>query len=256
MKKSCMKKQATVSAQQESISINVQSNSPERHVRFASKLDNDYELSAESRERIEHNLKYNDDTIFDNISIFRDLNNSGVQLLSHHKMIDKEVHPRSLLGKPVPIEGDSDDAGEVVFVKMDTANPVMGVDREEEKEEFKEEKLAEDEKRENDQFWREKKQSVSPIARKEKGNMSQELSKDLIELDNDQSLKKLQFQDESNNNSDLRIGEKIGENKQQKKKNQFVIDEKLNKEDSLQLSEQKQQDHSSSEAKEAQDTSG
>ena len=47
-------------------------------------------MDSEIRERIEHNLKYNDDTIFDNISIFRDVNNSG---LFHPKLVDKEVHP-------------------------------------------------------------------------------------------------------------------------------------------------------------------
>lgn len=49
------------------------------------------------RERIEHNLKYNDDTIFDNISIFRDVNNSG---LVHRKLKDKkDVHPLKLKKK-------------------------------------------------------------------------------------------------------------------------------------------------------------
>lgn len=41
-----------------------------KHVRFAEKLDNDASLDSSMRERIEHNLKYNDDTIFDGISIF------------------------------------------------------------------------------------------------------------------------------------------------------------------------------------------
>jgi len=43
---------------------------PKKHVRFAEKLDNDASLDSSMRERIEHNLKYNDDTIFDGISIF------------------------------------------------------------------------------------------------------------------------------------------------------------------------------------------
>jgi len=62
-------------------------------VRFAQKLDNDHELSMEMKERIEHNLKYNDDTIFDNISIFRDVEHTP---LTHYKQLD--VHP-SLLKK-------------------------------------------------------------------------------------------------------------------------------------------------------------
>lgn len=41
-----------------------------KRVRFAEKLDNDSSLDSSMRERIEHNLKYNDDTIFDGISIF------------------------------------------------------------------------------------------------------------------------------------------------------------------------------------------
>ena len=44
------------------------------------------------RERIEHNLKYNDDTIFDNISIFRDLNGSGI--VHPKKVAEKERYPK------------------------------------------------------------------------------------------------------------------------------------------------------------------
>jgi hypothetical protein len=50
-------------------------------------------------------LKYNDDTIFDNISIFRDVNNSG---LVHPKLVDKEVHP-SLLPKQYDEESEEDE---------------------------------------------------------------------------------------------------------------------------------------------------
>jgi hypothetical protein len=49
-----------------------------KRVRFKEKLDNDDSLDSDMRERIEHNLKYNDDTIFDNISIFRDVNSSWI----------------------------------------------------------------------------------------------------------------------------------------------------------------------------------
>ena len=50
------------------------------------------------RERIEHNLKYNDDTIFDNISIFRELNDSGINLKPRIILKDKkDVHPSLLL---------------------------------------------------------------------------------------------------------------------------------------------------------------
>jgi hypothetical protein len=57
------------------------------------------------RERIEHNLKYNDDTIFDNISIFRDFDNSAI--VHPKKVAEKEKHPR--LQEPRPIEDDEDD---------------------------------------------------------------------------------------------------------------------------------------------------
>ena len=63
-----------------------------KRVRFAEKLLNDESLDSIDRERIEHNLKYNDDTIFDNISIFRDLDNSGIMLLPK-KINQKDVHP-------------------------------------------------------------------------------------------------------------------------------------------------------------------
>jgi hypothetical protein len=57
---------------------------------------NDDSLDSDMRERIEHNLKYNDDTIFDNISIFRDLNSSGIILLKPKIKDKKDVHPRLL----------------------------------------------------------------------------------------------------------------------------------------------------------------
>jgi hypothetical protein len=54
-------------------------------------------------------LKYNDDTIFDNISIFRDVNNSGT---IRPRIVDrKDVHPLKLKNKP-PIEDDDDDEEE------------------------------------------------------------------------------------------------------------------------------------------------
>lgn len=41
-------------------------------VRFADKFENEDSIDSELRERMDHNIKYNDDTIFDNISIFKD----------------------------------------------------------------------------------------------------------------------------------------------------------------------------------------
>lgn len=67
-------------------------------------------MDSEDRERIEHNLKYNDDTIFDNISIFRDVNNSGIIL--HRKLIDKkDVHPLKLK-RPIIDEDEDEDEEE------------------------------------------------------------------------------------------------------------------------------------------------
>lgn len=77
-------------------------------MRFATKLQNDDSIDSDTRERIEHNLKYNDDTIFDNISIFRDVNNSG---MIYNKLVNKEKHP-SLLKKSLPIEDDDEDEEE------------------------------------------------------------------------------------------------------------------------------------------------
>lgn len=79
-------------------------------VRFAEKLDNDQSLDSDDRERIEHNLKYNDDTIFDNISIFRDLNNSGI--ISHRLVDKKDVHPSKLKVKPVLTDEEDEEEEE------------------------------------------------------------------------------------------------------------------------------------------------
>jgi hypothetical protein len=51
-------------------------------------------------------LKYNDDTIFDNISIFRDLNNSGI--ITRKISNKKDVHP-SKLAQKYPIEDEEDE---------------------------------------------------------------------------------------------------------------------------------------------------
>jgi hypothetical protein len=81
--------------------------SNKKRVRFATKLQNDESLDSDTRERIEHNLKYNDDTIFDNISIFRDVNNSGIV---HPKLV-KEKHPSKMKDK-YPIEDDEEEEEE------------------------------------------------------------------------------------------------------------------------------------------------
>jgi hypothetical protein len=77
----------------------------EKKVRFAEKLDNDSSLDSSMRERIEHNLKYNDDTIFEGISIFQDLNTSGSQTVHVKKVREKEKYPK----RYVSDEEDDDD---------------------------------------------------------------------------------------------------------------------------------------------------
>ena len=83
-------------------------------MRFAEKLDNDDSLDSIMRERIEHNLKYNDDTIFENISIFRDLNNSGILLLRPKLKQHKEAHPLLLSKNANWDEEDKEENKEVI----------------------------------------------------------------------------------------------------------------------------------------------
>jgi len=62
-----------------------------KKVRFAEKLDNDASLDSAMRERIEHNLRYNDDTIFDGMAIF---NQDDSLVLSRPKKVrEKEKYP-------------------------------------------------------------------------------------------------------------------------------------------------------------------
>lgn len=87
-----------------------------KKVRFATKLDNDSSLNSDTRERIEHNLMYNDDTIFDNISIFRDVNNSG---MVSQKLVDKEVHPSRMKNR---IQVDDEDENEYSSKVIENTN--------------------------------------------------------------------------------------------------------------------------------------
>lgn len=88
-----------------------------KRVRFAEKLDNDDSLDVSMRERIEHNLKYNDDTIFEGISIFQDLNSS---LIPHVKKVaEKEKHPLKMKQPPVLFDEDEDEEVEYPQVRID-----------------------------------------------------------------------------------------------------------------------------------------
>ena len=90
------------------MNITEEDDDPDRkRVHFATKIENDDSLDSDIKERIEHNLKYNDDTIFDNISIFRDLNNSGIVFLPKKLKDKKDVHPLVLRKRLLLSEGKS-----------------------------------------------------------------------------------------------------------------------------------------------------
>ena len=89
---------------------------PKKRVRFAEKLDNDGSLDSGMRERIEHNLKYNDDTIFDNMTIFTQgdpLNDSTIQSRPK-KVREKEKYPAAALlqNKDYEEEEDEEEKGD------------------------------------------------------------------------------------------------------------------------------------------------
>ena len=74
---------------------------------FRQQLDNDTSLNESIRERIEHNLKYNDDTIFDNLEIFADIGETNNKV---HGSKDK-FNAKSLLNVPIweiPVSDDED----------------------------------------------------------------------------------------------------------------------------------------------------
>lgn len=88
-----------------------------KRVRFAEKLDNDDSLNSSMRERIEHNLKYNDDTIFEGISIFQDLNSSVVAHVK--KVAEKEKHPLKMKQAPAFFDEDEDEEDEHPQVRIE-----------------------------------------------------------------------------------------------------------------------------------------
>lgn len=79
------------------------------HIVFNERLANDESLDFSIRERIEHNLVYNDDTIFDNMGIFQDL---GLTNNKVHGSKDK-FNARKLLGTPIDDISVSDEEDEV-----------------------------------------------------------------------------------------------------------------------------------------------
>lgn len=78
------------------------------HAIFCETLANDESLDFSIRERIEHNLKYNDDTIFDNLEIFQDIGETNNKV---HGSKDK-FNARKLLGTPIdeiPVSDEEDE---------------------------------------------------------------------------------------------------------------------------------------------------
>ena len=70
-------------------------------------LDNNTSLDSAIRERVEHNLKYNDDTIFDGLSIFEDVGSTYKKV---HGAKDK-FNAKRLLGTPIdeiPVSEEED----------------------------------------------------------------------------------------------------------------------------------------------------
>lgn len=83
----------------------------ESQVLFNRKLDNDSSLDESIRERVEHNLKYNDDTIFDNLEIFQDIGETNNKV---HGSKDK-FNAKKLLGVPleeIPVSDEENEENE------------------------------------------------------------------------------------------------------------------------------------------------
>ena len=73
-------------------------------VLFKRTLDNDHSLDDLIRERIEHNLKYNDDTIFENLDIFQNIGETNNKV---HGSKDK-FNAKKLLGTPIEVSEDEE----------------------------------------------------------------------------------------------------------------------------------------------------
>lgn len=82
-------------------------------------LSNDDSLNESIRERIEHNLKYNDDTIFDNLEIFADVGETNKKV----EGAKDKFNAKSLLSTPIDEIPVSDDE------EMDQGNDVFGLEK-------------------------------------------------------------------------------------------------------------------------------
>ena len=69
-------------------------------------------MDSQIRERVEHNLKYNDDTIFDGLTIFQDVGSTSQKV---HGSKDK-FNAKKLLGTPIdeiPVSEDEEEEKKV-----------------------------------------------------------------------------------------------------------------------------------------------
>jgi hypothetical protein len=76
-------------------------------VRFELPIENK-EIDANLRERLQHNLLYKDDTIFEHITFFQDAHDEVAQASKVTKKKDV-FNGRSLLAKPVEVSSEEDD---------------------------------------------------------------------------------------------------------------------------------------------------
>eukprot|EP00347_Sterkiella_histriomuscorum_P008686 403344143 len=237
MPKSCLKQENSsiqLGQSQQLISINIvrildsnlgnnqeEEDDPNRkRVRFAEKLDNDQSLDSDDRERIEHNLKYNDDTIFDGISIFQDLNNSG--MVAHRLKDRKDVHP-SKLKQPLPIDEDDEEEEEEkkepikidqqaqipqqqqelnqnsqqVQLENNESLSISQINDPQVKSFWGVESVKKQKVFQHSEYDINKDSGVSPIQKKKPNNSSQDMSKDLLDLENEGEAKNLDAFEES-----------------------------------------------------------
>lgn len=93
----------------------------ENRVVFNQLLENDTSLNESIRERIEHNLKYNDDAIFDGLDIFADVGETNKKV----EGAKDKFNAKSMLGTPIwmiQVSDDEDDSQHQVNPKQSNSN--------------------------------------------------------------------------------------------------------------------------------------
>ena len=81
----------------------------ESRVFFNQLIENDTSLNESIRERMEHNLKYNDDAIFDGLDIFADVSETNKKV----EGAKDKFNAKSMLGTPIwmiQVSDDEDDS--------------------------------------------------------------------------------------------------------------------------------------------------